>query len=168
MQINNLVDLLKFYIPKTQENSSIINKIDIILQESDIVKQYMLLNNLIPQIIDIQVSRKADLALKEIKELRYSVDRLLASIDELQNPKEYLAMIQRDLEEIKDNMPEMKEKIDQVLYELYSPLSTTQKLKVAIPLIPLLASYEIETDVPELVADSIYNLKNLVLRFKNK
>ena len=62
----------------------------------------------------------------------------------------------------------MLEKIDEVLYELYSPLSTTQKLKVTIPIIPLLATYEIETDVPKLVADKIYELKNLILRFKNK
>jgi hypothetical protein len=53
-----------------------------------------------------------------------------------------------------------------VLYELYSPLSITQKLKVAIPIIPSLVSYEMETDVPKLVADKIDQLKNLVLRFK--
>jgi ABC-type uncharacterized transport system involved in gliding motility auxiliary subunit len=70
------------------------------------------------------------------------------------------------LEEIKNDIPEMKGEIDKVLYELYSPLSTTQKLKVAIPIIPLLASYEIETDVPKLVAEKIDELKNLVLRFK--
>ena len=62
----------------------------------------------------------------------------------------------------------MKGKIDEVLYELYSPLSTTQKLKVAIPIIPLLATYEIETNVPKLVTDSIYELKELILRHNGK
>ena len=70
------------------------------------------------------------------------------------------------MEEIKNDIPEMRREIDKVLYELCSPLSTTQKLKVAIPLIPLLATYEIETNVPKFVADSIDELKNLILRFK--
>lgn len=101
---------------------------------------------------------------KEIRELRNSVDKLVNSIDEMQNPQEYLETIQRNLEVIKNDIPNMKEKIDEVLYELYSPMSTSQKLKVAIPLIPLLATYEIETNVPKLVADKIYELKNLILR----
>ena len=78
-------------------------------------------------------------------------------------PQEYLVMIQRNLEKIKNDIPEIKREINKVLYELYSPLSTTQKLKVAIPLIPLLATYEMETDVPKFVADSIHELKNLIL-----
>ncbi|AKB24897.1 hypothetical protein MSMTP_1428 [Methanosarcina sp. MTP4] len=168
IQVESLVNLLKSYIPKIEENSSILNRIDRILREPDIVKQYTLLNNLIPQIIDIQVSEKTAPVLNEIKELRVSVDRLTESVDELQNPQEYLDTIQRNLEEIKDNIPEMKEKIDEVLYELYSPLSTTQKLKVAIPLIPMLATYEMETNVPKLVADKISELKNLVLKYKEK
>lgn len=60
----------------------------------------------------------------------------------------------------------MEEQINEVLYELYSPLSTTQKLKIAIPIIPSIASYEFETDVPRVIADKIDELKNLVLRFK--
>ena len=167
-QIESLIFLLKSYVPKMEENYLILNRIDKVLQEPDIVKQYTLLNNLIPQIMDIQVAKRTELVLKEIQELRDSVDRLIGSLDELQNPQEYLHVIQRHLEEIRYYIPEMKGKIDRVLDELYTPLSTTQKLKVAIPLIPLLVSYEMETDVPELVADSIYNLKNLVLRFKNK
>lgn len=162
-QIDSLVFMLKSYIPDIEENSLILNRIDQILHEQDIVKQYILLNNLIPQIIDIQVSTKTTPVLNEIKSLRDSVDRLIESVDELQNPQEYLDTIQRDLEEIKNDMPEMKGKIEEVLYELYSPLSTTQKLKAAIPIIPLLVSYEIETDVPRLVADKIYDLKNLIL-----
>lgn len=166
-QIESLVFMFKSYIPNIKENSLILNRVDQILHEQDIVKQYTLLNNLIPQIIDIQVSKRTDLVLSEFKELRDSVDKLVKSVDELQNPQEYLDTIQRNLEEIENDIPEMKGKIDEVLYELYSPLSTTQKLKVAIPIIPLLASYEIEIDVPKLAADKIYELKNLILRSKN-
>jgi methyl-accepting chemotaxis protein len=165
-QIENLVNLLKFYIPKIEENIPIRNRVDSILLEPYIVKQYMLLNNLFPQIINIQVSNKTDSISNEIKHLQDSVDRLTVSIDELQNPQEYLDKIQSNLEEIKNEIPEMKEKIDEVLYELYSPLSTDQKLKIAIPIIPALVSYEIETNVPKLVADKIDELKNLVLCFK--
>jgi len=165
-QIENLVFLLKSYIPKIEENNLILDRIDKILKEEDMVIQYTLLNSLIPQIINIQVSEKTAPILREIEYLRVSVDRLVESIDELQNPQEYLVTIQRNLEDIKNDIPEMKATIDEVLYELYSPLSTTQKLKVAIPLIPLLATYEIETDVPKLVADKICELKNLILHFK--
>jgi len=167
-QIESLVFMFKSYIPNIEENSLILNRVDQILNEQDIVKQYTLLNNLIPQIIDIQVSEKTTPILDGINYLRVSVDRLIESVDELQNPQEYLDTIQLNLEELKNEIPEMKGKIDEVLYELYSPLSTTQKLKVAIPIIPLLATYELETDIPKLVTDKIYELKNLILRSKNK
>jgi HEAT repeat protein len=165
-QIESLVFMFKSYIPNIEENGLIFNRVDQILYEQDIVKQYTLFNNLIPQMIDIQVSKKTTPLLNEIKFLRASVARLIESVDELQNPQEYLNTIQRNLEEIKNDIPEMRREIDKVLYELCSPLSTTQKLKVAIPLIPLLATYEIETNVPKFVADSIDELKNLILRFK--
>jgi hypothetical protein len=154
-QIESFVFMFKSYIPNIEENGLILNRVDQILYEQDIVKQYTLLNNLIPQMIDIQISGKITPILNEIKFLRASVARLIESVDELQNPQEYLDTIQRNLEKIKNDIPEIKREIDKVLYELYSPLSTTQKLKVAIPLIPLLATYEIETNVPKFVADSI-------------
>lgn len=166
VQIENLVFLLKSYIPKIEENSLILDRVDKILREEDVVIQYTLLNNLLPQIIDTRVTEKTVPMLSEIKSLRVSIDRLIESVDELQNPQEYLDTIQENLEEIKNDIPEMKGKIDEVLYELYSPLSTTQKLKVAVPIIPLLVSYELETDVPRFVAGRIDQLKNLVLRFK--
>jgi HEAT repeat protein len=166
VQIENLVFLLKSYIPKIEENSLILDRIDKILREEDVVIQYTLLNNLLPQIIDIRVAEKTTPILSEIKSLHVLVDRLIESVDELQNQQEYLDTIQRNLEEIKNDIPGMKENINEVLYELYSPLSTTQKLKVAIPIIPLLASYELETDLPRFVADRIDELKSLVLRFK--
>lgn len=112
----------------------------------------------------IIVSKKLD----EITELRYAVDRLTASIGKLQNPDEYLDIIKQDLEAIKNYIPKMEEQINEVLCELYSPVSTTQKLKIAIPIIPSIASYELETDVPRVIADKIDELKNLVLSFKNK
>ena len=133
IQIESLVNLLKSYIPKIEGNNPILNRIDRLLIEDDIVKQYTLLNNLIPQIIDIKMS------------------------EEKTDPF---------LEGIKNDIPEMKGKIDEVLYELYSPLSTDQKLKIAIPIIPSLVSYEMETNVPKFAADKIEKLKNLVLRFK--
>lgn len=167
-QIICLVDLLKSYIPQTPENSTIIKKIDAILNEPDIVIQYMIVNNLIPQIVDINVSKKTDSILKEIQELKYHVDELVSSIDELQNPEEYLATIQKNLEEIKEYMPQMKSEIDKVLYILDPPMSTTQKLKIAIPLIPQIVTYEMETDVPQLVTNNILELKNLILKLKNK
>jgi hypothetical protein len=118
---------------------------------------------LIPQIIDIQRNGSV---LREIQDLKDSVYILIESIDKLQDQQEYIDIIQRNLEEIKNDIPEMKGKIDEVLYELYSPASTVQKLKIAIPIIPTLVSYELETNVPKLAADKIYELKNLVLRFK--
>jgi CRISPR/Cas system-associated endonuclease Cas3-HD len=71
--------------------------------------------------------------LKEIKEL----------INELQNLQEYLDIIHRDLREIKDYMPGMKWQIDEVLSKLNMPSSTvTQKLEIAIPIIPNVVSYK--------------------------
>jgi hypothetical protein len=168
VQLESFVFLLKSYIPNIQENNIILNRINKIQQESDIVKQYTLLNSLIPQIIDIKVSDKTNPIFNEIKELKESVDILTISIDEMQNPQDFLNIIQENLEEIKNDIPVMRVNIDKVLYDLYSPLSTTQKLKIAIPLIPLLAYYELETDVPKLVADRINELKNLALRFKQR
>jgi len=164
-QIESLIFLLKSYVPKIEEKCLILNRIDKILNEPDIVKQYTLLNNLIPQIMDIQ---KTSSYLEENQKLRNSVVKLVDSISELQNPQEYLDTIQQNLEVIKNEIPEMEEKIEKVLYELYSPLSTDQKLKIAIPIIPSLVSYELETNVPKLVADKINILKNLVLRIKNR
>lgn len=60
----------------------------------------------------------------------------------------------------------MRGKIDEVLNELYSSSGITYKLKVAIPLIPQLVTYEMETDVSKTVADSIHELKNQILLFK--
>lgn len=103
----------------------------------------------------------------ELKELRGSVDRLAASINELPNKQEYLNIIQRDLKEIKDYMPEMKGQIDEVLSQLKSPSSTmTQKLEIVLPIIPQIVSYKVEADVPKLVADIKQELKSLVLRIK--
>jgi hypothetical protein len=49
------------------------------------------------------------------------------------------------------------------------PSSTvTQKLEIAIPIIPKIVSYKIEADVPEFVADRKSELNNLVLRFKKR
>lgn len=165
-QIESLVFLLSSYVPKIEENSLILNRIDNVLQESVIVNQYTLLNTLLPKIIDIQVSEKTVPILNEIKSSRASVDRLIESVDELQNPQEYLDTIQQKLEEIKDEIPEMKEQIYKILNDLDSPLNTTQKLKIAIPIIPALASYEVETDVSKHVAGKIRELKNLILRSK--
>ena len=63
-QIESLVFMFKSYIPNIEENSLILNRVDQILNEQDIVKQYTLLNNLIPQIIDIQVSKRTDSSFK--------------------------------------------------------------------------------------------------------
>ncbi len=149
------------------------------LYEPDVVKQLTLLNDLLPKIIDIQVAKRTSQISNEIKELQNSVDTLITSIDDLQNPQEYLDTIIKNLEVIKDYMPNMKEQIDKVLYELYAPLNTTQKLKIAIPIIPLIVSYETETNIPKLLAEKIYasnvpklvtekiqELKNLILNFK--
>lgn len=66
-------------------------------------------------------------------------------------------------------MPGMKLQIDEVLSKLNMSSSTvTQKLEIAIPTIPKIASYKIEADVPEFVADRKRELNNLVLRFKKK
>jgi hypothetical protein len=101
--------------------------------------------------------------LNEIKEL---INEL---INELQNPQEYLDIIHRDLKEIKDYIPGMNLQIDEVLSKLNMPSSTvTQKLEIAISIIPKIALYKIEADVPKFVADRKRELNNLVLRFKKR
>ncbi|MGB9938339.1 hypothetical protein [Methanosarcina sp.] len=104
--------------------------------------------------MDIQ---RTSLFLKEIKE----------SIYELQNPQEYLDIIYTDLKEIKDYMLGMKWQIDEVLSKMNMPSSTvTQKLEIAIPIIPTVASYKVEADVPKFVTDRKRELNNLFLRLK--
>jgi HEAT repeat protein len=176
--IEDLIQIFRLRMPHLEGYEHIFEEIEGIRDETDLVKQYKIVSRLIGLIPmfssmpnhvvqDIkEIKEKTTSLSNEFKYLQLSVDRLIASVDELQNPHEYLDTIQKNLEEIKNNIPEMKGKIDEVLYELYSPLSTTQKLKIAIPIIPLLVSYELETDVPRFVADRIDELKNLVLRFK--
>lgn len=177
--IESLIEIFRLKMPHLSGYEHIFKEIEGIRDEKDLVKQYIIISKLVGLIPifssmpdhviqDIKdIKEKTNLFSNEVQNLQISVDSLIESVDKLQNPQEYLDTIQRNLEEIKNDMPGMKEQIEEVLYELYSPLSTTQKLKVAIPIIPLLASYEIETDVPRLVADKICELKNLILRFKN-
>ncbi|WP_231592658.1 hypothetical protein [Methanosarcina sp. Kolksee] len=176
--IEDLIQIFRLRMPHLEGYEHIFEEIEGIRNEIDLVKQYKIvcrIIGLVPMfssmpdhvVQDIkEIKEKTTSLSNEFKYLQLSVDRLTASVDELQNPQEYLDTIQRNLEEIKNEIPEMKGKIDEVLYELYSPVSTTQKLKVAIPIIPSLVSYEMETDVPKLVAEKIDELKNLVLRFK--
>ncbi len=94
-----------------------------------------------------------------------SLNMLLPTIIQI-NVVEATASVSEEmilLREIVDN-----KKIDEVLYDLYSPMGVEQKLKVAIPIIPLLASYELETNPPKLVADSISELKKLVMKGKKQ
>lgn len=116
------------------------------------------------------MTKRTEPVLREIQELRYSVDRLIGSLDELQNPQEYLDIIQRDLKEIKDYMPEIwKEQIDRILSQLNSPSSTTtQKLEFALPFIPQILTYKVEADVPKLVDNIKHELKNLIFRICSK
>ncbi len=66
-------------------------------------------------------------------------------------------------------MPRIKWQIGEVLSKLNMPSSTvTQKLEIAIPIIPTIASYKIEADVPKFVADRKRELNNLFLKFKKK
>jgi FOG: HEAT repeat len=176
--IEDLIETFRMRMPHLSGYEHIFEEIEGIRDVSDLAKQYKIVSRLVGLIPifnsmpdhvvqDIKTIKKETTSISnEIKYLQLSVDRLIESVDELQNPQEYLDTIQRTLEEIKNEIPEMEGKIDEVLYELYSPLSTTQKLKVAIPIIPSLVSYELETDVPRFVADRIDELKNLVLRFK--
>ncbi|WP_054864438.1 hypothetical protein [Methanosarcina barkeri] len=176
--IEGLIETFRMRMPHIPGYEHIFEEIEEIRNVNDLAKQYEIVSRLVglipifssmpDQVVkDIKTIKEETTSISnEIKYLHISVDRLIESVDELQNPQEYLDTIQQNLEEIKNDIPEMKVKIDEVLYELYSPLSTTQKLKVAIPIIPSLVSYEMETDVPKLVADKIDELKNLVLRFK--
>jgi methyl-accepting chemotaxis protein len=166
-QIQSIIFTFQSYVPNIDENSLILNRVNQMLYEQDIVKQYILLNDLLHKIMDIQVAKKTSQISNEIKELRDSVHNLILSLDELQNPQKYLDIIQKDLAEIKNDIPEMKETIYKVLDELDSPfLSTNQKLKISIPIISSLVSYETEINVPKLVAEKIHELKNLILSFK--
>ena len=178
--IEALIETFRLKMPHIPGYEHIFREIEGIRDEKDLVNQYKIISRLVVLIPTFssmpdhvvqeirEIKEKTTSISKEFNYLQTSVDRFIESVDELQNPEEYLDIIQRNLEEIKNDMPEMKEKIEEVLYELYSPMSTTQKLKVAIPIIPFLASYEIETDVPKIVDDKIYELKNLVLSFNNK
>ena len=109
---------------------------------------------LFSKIIQINVIEAAVSVADEMRLLRESVD-------ELQNPQEYLVTIIRNLEEMKDEIPRMKGQINDVLYELNSSVGIDQKLKVAIPIIPAIVSYELGTNVPKLVVDRISDLKKL-------
>ncbi|KKG32297.1 HEAT repeat domain-containing protein [Methanosarcina mazei] len=164
--IENLAYILEEKISVQPKNQYILGKIEQMKNERLLVRQYEILSQIIPLIRNVTVV-PVEPILDEIKELIVSVDQLTASVDELQNPQEYLDIIQKDLKEIKDYMPGMKEKIDRVLYESYTPLSTTQKLKIAIPIIPSLVSYEQETEVPEFVAENIHELKNIFYKMKD-
>ena len=178
--IEGLIETFRLRMPHLPGYEHIFEEIEGIRDENDLAKQYKIVSKLmglIPMFSSMpdhvaqdikDIKEKTTSISNEVKYLQVSVDRLIDTVDELQNPQKYLDTIQRNLEEIKNDIPEMKGKIDEVLCELYSPLSTTQKLKIAIPIIPLLASYEIETNVPKLVADKIYELKDLILRFKNR
>ena len=176
--IEGLIETFRMRMPHLHGYEHIFEEIEGIRNVNDLAKQYKIVSRLVGLIPifssmpdhvvqDIKtIKEETTSTSNEVKYLQLSVDRLIESVSELQNQQEYLDTIQRNLEEIKNDIPEMKGKIDEVLYELYSPLSTTQKLKIAIPIIPSLVSYEMETNVPKLVADKIDELKNLVLRFK--
>lgn len=187
--VEGLIEIFRLKMPNLPGYEQIFREIEGIRNEKDVAKQCKIISRLIglipifssmpgyvvqtiKEIKDDTTDTKVklntmDQKLDEIKELRNSVDILIASIDELQNPEQYLDTIKQDLAEIKNDIPEMKETIYKVLDELASPfLSTTQKLKISIPIIPSLISYETETNVPKLVAEKIHELKNLILSFK--
>ena len=180
LNIEGLIETFRMRMPHLPGYEHIFEEIEGIRNVNDLAKQYSIVLRLVglipifssmPDYVaqDIkEIKEKTTSISNEVKYLQTSVDRLVESIDELQNPQEYLDIIQRNLEEIKNEIPEMKGMIDKVLYELYSPLSTDQKLKISIPIIPALVSYEMETNVPKLVADKIDELKNLVFRKKGE
>jgi hypothetical protein len=162
-QVQTLYRNLKSSVPEKEEYKLIHQEIDSILDEGDLVNQYSSLNMVLSKVIQINIVEATASFSDEIRLLREAVGRLTESIDELQNPQEYLNIILRNFEEIKDEIPEMKKMIDDILY---SPMGIDQKLKVAIPIIPLLVSYEMETDVPKFVVDRIFELKKLVMKGK--
>ena len=165
-QVQTLYRNLKSSVPDKEEYKLIHLEIDSILNEQDLVNQYCSLNMLLPKIIQINVVEATCSVADEIKLLREAVDKLIELVDELQNPQEYVDVILRNLEEIKDEIPGMKKQIDEVLYELYSPMGVDQKLKVALPIIPMLVSYELEMNAPKFLVDRIDDLKKLVMKGK--
>ncbi len=165
-QVQTLNRNLKSSVPDKEEYKLIHLEIDSILNEQDLVNQYCSLNMLLPKIIQINVVEATCSVADEIKLLREAVDKLIELVDELQNPQEYVDVILRNLEEIKDEIPGMKKQIDEVLYELYSPMGVDQKLKVALPIIPMLVSYELEMNAPKFLVDRIDDLKKLVMKGK--
>ncbi|WP_410509591.1 HEAT repeat domain-containing protein [Methanosarcina hadiensis] len=176
--IESLIETFRLKMPHQAGYEHIFKEIEGIRNVKDLASQYKIISRLIglipmfssmPDYVlqDLKNIKQKTISLEnEVTYLKVSSERLINSLDELQNPQEYLYTIQRNLEEIKNDTPEMKEKIEEVLYELYSPMSTTQKLKIAIPLIPLLAYNEMETDVSKTVVDKINELKNLISNFK--
>ncbi|MCO5381217.1 MAG: HEAT repeat domain-containing protein [Methanosarcina barkeri] len=187
--LDEIISVLDLKIPSIPENKLILNKLESIKNKKysngkydelpfiisliptiNMISEQTIKNQLNPLKEGIkELDEKTTTMIEKLEEIKYlsdSVDRLIESIDKLQNPQEYIDIIQQNLKEIKDDIPEMKEQIYRILDELDSPLNTTQKLKISIPIIPLLVSYEQETDVPKLVANSIHKLKSLILRFK--
>lgn len=166
-QVQALYRNLKSSVPNRDEYRLVHQEIDLILNEDDLVNQYSSLNMLLPKIIQINVVEATTSVSDEIRLLRETVNKLTESVDDLQNPQEWIDIILQNLSEIKDDIPEMKKNIDDVLCSLYSPMGIDQKLKVALPIIPMLVSYEIEANIPKFAADRISELRKLLTKHTN-
>ncbi|SDF95434.1 hypothetical protein SAMN04488589_1807 [Methanolobus vulcani] len=161
--LDNLIFSLKAQVPSIPENNSILAKIEEIKNYSKVEDQLTVLTMIIPLIPTMAIPKKLDSIKDKVDSINCDVGQLVTTIKNQSNPQEYLNTIQQNLEDIKDEIPGMKKQIDDVLYELYSPAGIDQKLKVAIPIIPLLATYEVETNPSKFVADRIFELRKLVM-----
>lgn len=161
--LDNLIFSLKAQVPSIPENNSILAKIEEIKNYSKVEDQLAVLTMIIPLIPTMAIPKKLDSIKDKVDSINCDVGQLVTTIKNQSNPQEYLNTIQQNLEDIKDEIPGMKKQIDDVLYELYSPAGIDQKLKVAIPIIPLLATYEVETNPSKFVADRIFELRKLVM-----
>lgn len=188
--LENLIFTLESKVPRIPINQDIFNRIQKIRVQKDVPKQLLMITSIILMIPQLSMDEKINnmkqgieeiktsikvinedarsmsQKLDEIQEMQKFVDKFIASIGELQNPQKYLDTIKQDFEAIKGYMPKIDGQINEILNKLNTPSSTTQqKLKIAIPIIPSIVTYNFETDVPRLVADKIKELKNLILNF---
>ncbi|WP_321431117.1 hypothetical protein [uncultured Methanolobus sp.] len=165
--LDDLFFILNRQVPTVSGNENLISRIEEIQNCTLVEDQIAILTTIISVLPTMSLPAKMDSFEAKLDSITLDVEHLIVIIKEQSNTQEYLDTIQQKLEEIKHDLPGIEKKIDDVLYDLYSPMGVDQKLRVALPIIPMLVSYEIEANVPKFVADRIFDLKMLLTKHEN-